>query len=61
LYSSPNIIRVLTSRRIGWAGHTASKGGMINAYKILIEEPEGKMPKIPLKRPRNRWENSIKI
>jgi hypothetical protein len=37
LYSSPNIIKVIKSRRIKWAGHVACMGEMRNAYKILVE------------------------
>jgi hypothetical protein len=36
LYSSTNIIRMIKSRRVRWAGHVARMGKMINAYKILI-------------------------
>jgi hypothetical protein len=38
LYVSPNIMRVIKSRRMRWAGHVACIGKMINAYKILIEK-----------------------
>jgi hypothetical protein len=54
LYASPDIIRVIKSRRMRGAGHVARVGGMRNAYKILVGKPEGK---IPLGRPRHRWEN----
>jgi hypothetical protein len=42
LYASPNIITVIKSRRMGWAGHVASIGEMRNAYTILVENPKGK-------------------
>jgi hypothetical protein len=42
LYSSPNIIRVLKSKRMRWAGHVARMGEVRNAYNILIGKPEGK-------------------
>jgi hypothetical protein len=51
-YSSPNIIRMLKSRRMRWAGHGAQMGEKRNAYRILVGKPEGKRP---LGRPRRRW------
>jgi hypothetical protein len=48
LYSSPNIIRIMKSRRMRWAGYVARMGEK-NAYKIPVGEPEGKRP---LGRPR---------
>jgi hypothetical protein len=44
LYASPNIVRVINSRRMRWAGRVARLGGMKNAYKILVGKPEGKRP-----------------
>jgi hypothetical protein len=44
LYSSPNIIRVIKSRRMRWAGHVASMGEGRGAYKILMWSPEGRRP-----------------
>jgi hypothetical protein len=41
LYSSQNIIRMIKSRRMRWAGHVARKGAERNAYRILMK-PEGK-------------------
>jgi hypothetical protein len=58
LYSSPNIIRIITSRRKRWAGHVARMGEKRNAYRILAPKPEGKRP---LVRPRRRWVDNIKI
>jgi hypothetical protein len=58
LFSSPNIIRIIKSWRLRWAGHVAGIGAKRNAYRILVEKPEGKRP---LGRPRNRWVDHIKI
>jgi hypothetical protein len=44
LYISPNIIRVIKSRRIRWVEHVICIGEMRNAYKILVRKPEGKSP-----------------
>jgi hypothetical protein len=44
LYSSPNIIRMIKSRRMRWAGHVARMGETNNAYRIFLGEPEGKIP-----------------
>jgi hypothetical protein len=41
LYASPNIIRVIKSGRMRWAGHVALKGQTINAYKILVGNLKG--------------------
>jgi hypothetical protein len=51
VYSSSNIIRMIKSRRMRWAGHTARMGAKRNAYRILVGKPERK---IPLGRPRRR-------
>jgi hypothetical protein len=58
LYSSPNIIRMIKSRRMRWAGHVAQMGEMRNAYRILVGKPEGMRP---LGRPRRRWVDNIKM
>jgi hypothetical protein len=58
LYSSPNIIRMMKSRRMRWGGHVARMGETGNAYRILVERPEGKRP---LGRPRRRWVDNIKM
>ena len=42
LYSSPNIIRNLKSRRLRWAGHVACMEQSRNAYRVLVGKPEGK-------------------
>jgi hypothetical protein len=44
LYVSPDIIRVMKSRRMGWAGNVAWMGEMTNAYSSLVGKPEGKRP-----------------
>jgi hypothetical protein len=51
LYSSPSIIRMITSRRTRWAGHVAPMGEKRNAYRILVGMPEGKRQ---LGRPKHR-------
>ena len=56
LYSSPNIIRVIKSRRMGRAGHVAGMGKRRGAYKDLVGETEEKRP---LGRPRRRWEDKV--
>jgi hypothetical protein len=48
-YSSPNIIRVIKSRKLRWAGHAARMGEERDAYRILVG------------RPRRRWEDNIKM
>jgi hypothetical protein len=58
LYSSPSIIRMIKSRRMRWAGHIARMGEKRNAYRILVGKPEGKRP---LRRPRRRWVDNIKM
>ena len=58
LYSSPNIIRSLKSRRLRWAGHVARMEQPRNAYTVLVRKPEGKRP---LGRPRRRWEDNIRM
>jgi hypothetical protein len=45
LYTSPNIIRVIKSRRMRWAGHIARTGELRNAYNILVGKSEGKKPR----------------
>jgi hypothetical protein len=57
LYSSPNIIWVIKSRRMRWAGHVAHMEEKRGAYRILLGRPEGRRP---LWRPRHRWEDTIK-
>ena len=52
LYSSPNIVRVIKSRRMTWAGHEARMGEELGVYRVLLGKPEGRRP---LGRPRRRW------
>jgi hypothetical protein len=58
LYSSPNILKMIKSRRMRWAGYVARMGETRNAYRILVRKPEGKRP---LGRSRRRWADNIKI
>jgi hypothetical protein len=58
LYSSPNIIQVIKSRRMRWVGHLARIGERKSAYNVLVGKPEGKSP---LGRPRHRSEDNIKM
>jgi hypothetical protein len=44
LYSLPNIVRVVKSRRMRWAGHVAHMGERRGVYRILVGRPEGKRP-----------------
>jgi len=57
LYSSPNIVRVIKSRRMRLAGHVACMGEGRGMYRVLVGKPEGKRP---LGRLRHRWEDNIK-
>jgi hypothetical protein len=58
LYSSSNIVRVITSRRVSWAGHVARMGEGRGVYRGLAGRPECKRP---LGRPRRRWEDNVKL
>jgi hypothetical protein len=58
LYSSPDIIRQIESRRMRWAGHVARMGDVRNMYRVLVGKPEGERP---LEKPRRRWEGGIKM
>ena len=57
LYSSPNIVRVIKSRRMRWAGHVARMGEERGVYRVLMGKPKGKRP---LGRPRLRWVDNIR-
>ena len=57
-YSSPNIVRVIKSRRMRWAGHVARIGDGRDVYMVLVGKPEGRRP---LGRPRRRWEDNIRM
>jgi hypothetical protein len=58
LYSSPNIVRVIKSRRKRWAGHVARMEESRGVHRVLVGKPEGKRP---LRRPRHRWQDNIKM
>ena len=58
LYPLPNIVRVVKSRRMRWAGHVVRMGQGRGVYRVLVGKPEGKSP---LGRPRCRWEDNIKM
>jgi hypothetical protein len=58
LYSSPNIIWLIKSRRLRWAGHVARMNKGSGAYRILVWRPQGRRP---LGRPKHRWEGDIKM
>jgi hypothetical protein len=57
LYASPNIIRVIKSRRMRWVGHVSCME-MRNVYKILVRKPDRNRP---LRRPKHRWEGIIRM
>jgi len=57
VYCSPNIVRGIKSRRMGWDGHVARMEESRGVYRVLMGKPEGKRP---LGRPRRRWEDNIK-
>jgi hypothetical protein len=58
LYSSPNIVRLIKSRRMRWAGHVARMGEEREAYRVLVGKPKGKRP---MGRPRRRWVDNIRM
>jgi hypothetical protein len=58
LYSSPNIIRMIKSSRMKWAGLVARMGEKRNEYRLLVGKPEGKRQ---LGGPRRRWVDNINI
>jgi len=58
LYSLPNIVRVIKSRRMRWMRHVARMGQGRGVHRVLVGKPEGKRP---LRRPRRRWEDNIKM
>ena len=57
LYSSPNIVRVIKSRRMGWAGHVARMGEKRGLYWVLVGKPEGRRT---LVRPKRTWVDNIR-
>jgi hypothetical protein len=58
LYCLSSIIRMIKSRKIRWAGHIACMRERMKAYRILVRNPEEKKP---LRRPRRRWVDNIKL
>jgi hypothetical protein len=58
LYSSPNIVRVIKSRKMRWAEHVARMGEGKGVYRALVSKSEGKRP---LGRTRSRWEDNFKM
>ena len=58
LYSSPNIVRVIKSRRMSWVGHVARMSEEKGMYRVLLGKPEGRRP---LGRPRRRWVDNIRM
>jgi hypothetical protein len=58
LYSSPNIVRVIKSRRMRWVGHVAHMGEGRGIDRVLVGKSEGKGR---MGRPRHRWEDNIKM
>ena len=58
MYLSPNIVRVIKSRRLRWAGHVARMEEDRRAFKILTGKATGKRS---LQRPRRRWEDNIRM
>ena len=57
LYSSSNIVRVIKSRRMRWAGKLAHMGEERGVYRVFMGKPEGRRP---LRRPRRRWGDNIR-
>ena len=58
MYSSPSIVRVITSRRMRWDGHVERMGDRRGVYRVLVGKPEGKRS---LGRPKRGWEDNIKM
>jgi len=57
LYSSPNNVWVIKSRRMRWAGHVVRMGEERGVYRVLVGKPERRRP---LGRPRRRWVDNIR-
>jgi len=51
-------VRVVKSRLMRWAEHVARMGEDRSVHRVLVGKPEGKRP---LRRPRRRWEDNIKM
>jgi hypothetical protein len=58
MYSSPNVTRMIKSRRMRWAGHVAHTKEKRNSYSDSLIKPDGKRP---MGRSRCRWENNINM
>ena len=58
LYCSPNIVRVIKSRRMRWTGHVARMGEERGMYRVLVGKPEGKRP---LGRTKSRWVDNTRM
>jgi hypothetical protein len=58
LYASPNIIRVIKSRRMRWMGHVVYMGEMRNAYNILVDKPDRERP---AEIPTHRWKDTFRM
>ena len=58
MYPSHNIVRVIKSRRMRWAGHVVRIGEEKGVYRVLVGKPEGKTP---LGRLRRRWVDNIRM
>ena len=58
MYCSPNIVRVIKSKRMRWAGHVARMGDKRGVYRVLVGKSEGKRP---LGRPTPRWVDNIRM
>jgi hypothetical protein len=58
LYRSANIVRLVKSRRLRWAGRVVRMEEGRSAFKILTDKPTGKGP---LGRPRRRWTDNIRM
>jgi hypothetical protein len=58
LYSSPDVISQIKSRRMRWAGHVTHMGEGRNVNRVLVGKTEGKRP---LEKPRRRWEDGIRL
>ena len=58
LYSLPNIVQVVKSKRMRWAGHVTLVGEGRGVHRVLVGKPEGKRR---LGRPRRRWKDNIKM
>jgi hypothetical protein len=58
LYCPINVVRVIKSRRMRWAGHIARMGESRGVYRVLVGKPERKRP---LGKPKISWEDNIKL